>query len=53
LLGLDPQKFRPRVILTEEYENNPEKHRRKYQLLQDRGYRLHATVGYNTAWVAA
>ena len=52
LLGLDPERFRPHVILTEEYEGNAEKHRAKYELLSRRGYRLHAKVGCNTVWVA-
>jgi hypothetical protein len=51
LLGLDPSRYRPRIILTEEYGDNPEKQTAKYALLASRGYRLHATVGCNTVWV--
>jgi FkbM family methyltransferase len=50
LLGLDPARYRPRVIVTENYESNPEKHAAKFALLRDRGYALHAAVGVNTVW---
>lgn len=51
LVGLDPARFRPRVIVTEEYAWNAAKHLAKYDLLRERGYRLWAAVGCNTVWL--
>ena len=52
LLGLDFERYRPRIIVTEEYILNPEKHRNKYRLLLDKGYTFHSMVGSNTIWIA-
>jgi FkbM family methyltransferase len=52
LLGLDFELHRPRIIVTEEYISNPEKHRSKYRLLLDKGYTFHSMVGSNTIWIA-
>lgn len=50
LLGLDFGSFRPRVVVTEEYTWDEEKHRRKYELLENEGYNLVKRVGCNTIW---
>jgi hypothetical protein len=49
-VGLDFGRFRPRVIVTEEYAWDEEKHRRKYELLERNDYRLRKRVGCNTIW---
>lgn len=51
LLGLDFQQFRPTVIVTEEYEWEPEKHAAKYALLIRANYSLVQKVGCNTIWM--
>lgn len=51
LLGLDFDKFQPRIIVTEDYEVNPEKHQKKFQLLENNGYTLAEHVGCNTIWI--
>lgn len=51
LLGLDFKKYQPRIIVTEEYVSNPEKHQNKYALLRSMGYTYHSLVAYNTIWV--
>lgn len=51
LLGLDFDRFQPRIIVTEEYVSNPEKHSQKYQLLRDHHYILYREMGANTIWV--
>jgi len=51
LLGLDFGKFRPTVILTEEYEWEPEKHAAKYGLLIRANYSLVQKAGCNTVWI--
>ena len=52
LSGLDFSRYRPTVIVTEEYRSNPEKHAAKYQLLSNNGYILHVSLnGINTIWV--
>jgi FkbM family methyltransferase len=51
LLGLDFAQFRPTVIVTEEYEWEPEKHASKYGLLIRAGYTLIQKVGCNTLWL--
>ena len=50
LLGLDLARFRPAVIVTEEYESNAEKHAAKYALLIRGGYSLVQKIGCNTVW---
>lgn len=51
LLGLDFGQFRPTVIVTEEYEWEPEKHAAKYALLIHASYSLVQKVGCNTFWI--
>jgi FkbM family methyltransferase len=51
LLGLDFGQFRPTVIITEEYEWEPEKHAAKYALLIRANYSLVQKVGCNTFWI--
>jgi len=51
LLGLDFERFQPRVILTEEYPHNPEKHESKYELLRNKGYVFQELVGCNSLWL--
>lgn len=51
LLGLDFKKYQPRIVVTEEYASNPEKHQKKYDLLRQMGYTYHSLVAYNTIWV--
>jgi len=51
LLGLDFGQFRPTVIVTEEYEWEPEKHAAKYTLLIRANYSLVQKMGFNTVWV--
>lgn len=51
LLGLDFGEFRPTVIVTEEYEWEPEKHAAKYGLLIRNDYSLLQKVGCNTFWI--
>jgi FkbM family methyltransferase len=52
LEGLDPAKFRPRVIITEEYPWEPEKNQRKHDLLRARDYVLKRLIGMNSIWRA-
>ncbi len=51
LLGLDLERFRPRIILTEEYPQNREKHEKKYDLLSASGYVFRARLGCNSVWI--
>jgi FkbM family methyltransferase len=51
LKGLDLATFRPRIVVTEEYISNPEKHNAKYRLLLDSGYTFYKMVGCNTVWL--
>lgn len=51
LLGLDFNKYQPRIIVTEEYASNPVKHQNKYDLLRNKGYTYHSMVAYNTIWI--
>lgn len=51
LCGLDFQRFRPRIVVTEEYIFEPEKHNAKYRLLLDNGYSFVTLLGCNTIWV--
>lgn len=52
LAGLDFERYRPRVIVTEEYRFNLDKHNGKFRLLLDQGYAFVNLVGANTIWVA-
>lgn len=52
LQGLDFARFRPRLIITEEYLWNVAKHEAKYALLRNNGYVLKVQVGCNTIWQA-
>lgn len=51
LNGLDFERFRPRIVVTEEYISDPEKHNAKYRLLLDRGYTFVTLMGCNTIWL--
>jgi FkbM family methyltransferase len=51
LLGLDFSRFRPTVLVTEEYEWEPWKHAAKYTLLIHNSYSLVQKVGCNTIWI--
>lgn len=51
LLSLDLTKYRPRVIVSEEYAWNPEKHAAKYKLIEDAGYKLYKMAGSNSIWL--
>jgi FkbM family methyltransferase len=51
LLGLDLEQFRPTVIVTENYEWEPEKHAAKFALLILANYSLVQQVGCNTFWI--
>jgi FkbM family methyltransferase len=51
LRGANLDRYAPRLILTEEYISNPEKHRKKYRLLLDSGYTFCEMVGSNTLWI--
>jgi FkbM family methyltransferase len=54
LAGLDFDRYRPRVIVTEEDPGDAEQHAAKYALLRERGYVLYAVVaGVNSIWVGA
>lgn len=50
LQGLDFQRFRPRLIVTEEFRVHAERESTKLNLLRDNGYRLYAPVGCNEVW---
>jgi FkbM family methyltransferase len=50
-LGLDFARFRPTIIVTEEYEWEPRKHAAKYSLLIENNYSLVQKIGCNTIWV--
>jgi FkbM family methyltransferase len=50
-LGLDFSRYRPTVIVTEEYEWEPQKHAAKYSLLIHNNYSLVQKVGCNTIWL--
>jgi hypothetical protein len=51
LCGVEFSKYRPRLLVTEEYEWNMEKHAAKYSLLIRNGYSLVQKLGYNTILV--
>jgi FkbM family methyltransferase len=51
LLGLDFAQFRPSIIVTEEYEWEPDKHAAKYSLLIKANYSLVQKLGCNTFWI--
>lgn len=51
LLGLDFDLFQPRIIVTEDYGWNIQKHNSKYQLLKDRRYILRRSAGCNSIWI--
>ncbi len=54
LAGLDFDRYRPRVIVTEEDPGDAEQHAAKYELLRERGYVLYTVVAdVNSIWVAA
>ncbi len=53
LLSLDLKRFRPRIIVSEEYAWNPEKHAAKYRLIEEAGYKLHKLAGSNSIWLRA
>lgn len=50
LLGLDFARFCPRIVITEDERGLDEPNQKKYQLLQERGYRLVNRLGLNTIW---
>jgi FkbM family methyltransferase len=52
LLGLDFTRFRPRIVVTEEYHWNAKKHESKYQLLRENNYTLRTPLGSNTVWTS-
>ncbi|NQT90208.1 MAG: FkbM family methyltransferase [Candidatus Omnitrophica bacterium] len=51
LLGLDFDIFKPRIIITEEYRQNVQKHKNKYKLLKDKGYVLHKIIEDDSIWI--
>ena len=51
LLGLDFNLFQPRIIMTEEYKWNIQKHNKKCQLLKDKGYVLYKLIKCNAIWL--
>ncbi|MCX5700298.1 MAG: FkbM family methyltransferase [Candidatus Omnitrophica bacterium] len=51
LLSLNFTLFQPKIILTEEYLWNKQKHDDKYRLLKDNGYILKEVIGSNAIWV--
>lgn len=51
LCGLDFTQFRPTIIVTEEYEWEPDKHAAKYALLIKANYSLVQKIGFNTFWI--
>jgi FkbM family methyltransferase len=51
LSGLDFDQFQPRMILTEEYPQSPEKHMQKHFMLNEKGYTLYGQYGCNTLWI--
>ena len=50
LAGLDFERFRPRVVVTEDDLTAPDRHAAKTRLLAERGYVLYAVVG-NSIWI--
>jgi FkbM family methyltransferase len=53
LAGLDFDRYRPRVIVTEDDVANAARHADKYLLLQRRGYVLYTVVGAtNSVWIS-
>jgi FkbM family methyltransferase len=54
LAGLDFDRYRPRVVVTEDDIAHPARHAEKYALLRERGYVLYTLVGgTNSIWVSA
>ncbi|MBN1377515.1 FkbM family methyltransferase [Candidatus Woesearchaeota archaeon] len=51
LEGLNFDRYRPGIIVTEEYRHNLTKHKKKYQLLKNKGYLLKHKIKCNTIWV--
>lgn len=51
LRGLDFNIYRPRIIVTEEYKWNLEKHESKYKLLKNNGYEMNKIIGCNSIWI--
>ncbi len=51
LSGLDFERYRPRIVITEEYIWNDEKHAAKFRLLLDAGYGFYTRIDANTIWL--
>lgn len=51
LSALDFGRFQPRIVVSEDYPLNVEKHNRKYRLLLDNGYALYTMSGCNSVWI--
>jgi FkbM family methyltransferase len=52
LQGLDFDRYRPRVVVTEDDPGDPEQHDAKYALLEERGYVLYTVIAAtNSVWV--
>lgn len=52
LCGLDWTRYRPRLIITEEYDLNPEKYAARNRLLERERYRMEQPIGCNSLWAA-
>lgn len=50
LQGLDFSRFRPRLIITEEYRIHAEREKVKLELMKDNGYVLYRPIGCNEIW---
>jgi FkbM family methyltransferase len=51
LQGLDTQRHRPWIVVTEQYVQNPAKEEAKAELLRSWGMTFRSSVGYNDIWV--
>ncbi len=51
--GLDFDRFRPRIVLTEDYFSDMPKHLEKERKLEERGYTKKEHIGCNVLWVDA
>lgn len=51
LVGLDWKRYRPRIVIVEEYDLNPQKFAARNQLFADQNYVMHQRVGCNSLWL--
>lgn len=51
LSALDFERFVPRIVVSEDYPLNVDKHNKKYRLMLDNEYALYTMSGCNSVWI--